>query len=88
VAGIGTVLRYPLRTATVYGVFGGIGLLLMAGYAWIAPGAGQSTMRAVVLAFAVSQSYLFLRIAARVALLAAEARVYRDAHPVPRGDFG
>lgn len=80
-AGLRTVARSPFRTTAVYATFGAAALALTAGYALLAPGAGQSTWPAVVLAFSLSQAYLLLRMATRVAQLGAEVRFYRASRP-------
>lgn len=71
------VAAHPLRTAGVYAGIGAVSLLVLALYAALAPGAGQSTALTVVLAFAAGQLFVAARLGVRLALLAAQLEVYR-----------
>ncbi len=74
--GLGFVLRNPGRTfAVYYGLLVVSGLLLLA-YGAFAPGASQSTVKAVVWAFAVGQLFLFAKLWMRLWLLAGQTALY------------
>lgn len=75
--GLGFVVSRPGTVLAVYLGLGAIGLALVALYAWTAPGAGQSGVVTVALAFLFSQLYLAARLALRLALLSAELHLYR-----------
>lgn len=69
------------RPGTVLAVYFGLGLVslaLVALYAWTAPGAGQSSLATVALAFLYSQLYLVARLVLRLALVSAELQLYRS----------
>ena len=71
------VLSHP---GAVFGIYYGVGLigaLLLGLYALIAPGAGQSTIIGVVLAFLVAQLFLLARVAVRLTLLGSQMNFYR-----------
>jgi len=70
--GVVFVLGHPIKTFGVYAGMGTIWLGVIALYAVLAPGTGQSTLFAVILAFAFSQLYLIARLYVRLALLGAE----------------
>lgn len=78
-AGLTFVLERPGRTLAVYGIMGLLSLLLIGLYALVAPGAGQSTLLTVSLAFLLSQLYLATRLGLRLALLGAEVAVFQSA---------
>ncbi len=71
------VFRNPLATGGVAFGFGVLGALLFALYLWLAPGAGQSTLLGVALAFLISQLYLVGRLAVRLGLLGGQISLYR-----------
>ncbi len=74
--GLGFVLRNPGRTfAVYYGLLVISGLLLFA-YGTFAPGATQSTVRAIVWAFTASQLFLFAKLWMRLWLLAGQTSLY------------
>ncbi len=82
VAGLARALRFvasrPGRTVAVYGGLGLAVLAVVAVYAWIAPGAGESTWMGLAAAFALSQLYLIARLYLRLALLAAEMVLFQE----------
>ncbi len=75
--GLRFVLQRPLATLGVTFGFGVLGVLLFVLYLWLAPGAGQSTVAGVVLAFLFSQFYLAARLTVRLGLLAGQMSLYR-----------
>ena len=56
----------------------GIGLSLVAVYALVAPGPGQSTVAGITLAFLVGQLYLVARLALRLTFFGAQMRLYES----------
>ncbi len=77
--GLRFVLQRPLATLGVTLGFGALGALLFVLYLWLAPGAGQSSLIGIVLAFLFSQLYLFARLGVRLGLLAGQMSLYRSA---------
>ncbi len=77
--GLRFVLSHPLETLGVVLGFAVLGALLFVLYLQLAPGAGQSTLFAVALAFLVSQLYLLARLVVRLGLLAGQMSLYRSA---------
>ncbi len=73
------VVSRPVKTLGVVLGFGALGALLFALYLWLAPGAGQSSLFAVALAFLFSQLYLVARLAVRLGLLGGQMSLYRSA---------
>lgn len=70
------------RPLTLLGLYLGLALLwllALAGYALVAPTAGPATWLGLVLAFLLAQVLLALKIGLRLALLAGEMAVYREA---------
>lgn len=74
--GLRFVVSRPLRTAGVVLGYAVLGVVLVALYALVAPGAGQSTWLTVILALLVGQVYLVGRLFLRVGLLGAEVGVF------------
>ncbi len=72
------VLSRPRATFGVTIGFGALGALLFALYLWLAPGAGQSTVAGVALAFVFSQAYLVARLVVRIGLLGGQMNLYRS----------
>jgi hypothetical protein len=80
------VLRRPLRTFGLMLLVAAIGAGLLLLYSVASPGVGQASWTAVLVAFLVSQLFLFARLGLRVALLAAELELYESAAPFPSFD--
>ena len=78
-SGVRFVAARPRQTIAVYAALTLLALAVAALYAVLAPGAGLSTWWTVLAAFLVAQVYLVGRIGLRVALLGAQARLYRRA---------
>lgn len=76
--GLTLVAARPFSTFGIYGGLGLLSLMVMVLYAALAPGAGQSSVLLVVLAFILSQVYLIARLAIRLGLLAAQLNFYRS----------
>ncbi len=72
------VLSRPVATFGIYLGLALAGLLLLAAYAAVAPGAGQSTVAAIVFAFLVGQAYLIAKMYLRLSLLAAQMALYQS----------
>jgi hypothetical protein len=77
--GVGFVLYRPVKTFGVYYALLAASALTIALYALVAPGAGQTTAVGVVLAFAVGQAFIVVKLVLRLTRLGAQAAVYRDA---------
>jgi hypothetical protein len=54
-------------------------VLLLGIYAFVAPGAAQSTTSGVALAFLVGQAYLVAKLMLRLAFYGGELAIYQDA---------
>ena len=76
--GVGFVASRPLKTGGLVATFGTLTVILLVLYAWLAPGAGQSSPAAILLAIAVSQLFLVLRLAVRIGLLGSELALFAD----------
>jgi hypothetical protein len=76
--GVGFVLRHPLRTCGLYYGLAFAAAVLLALYAWLGPGIGQSSLLTVLIAFAAGQLYLLARISMRLVLLGAQTELYRQ----------
>lgn len=84
--GLRFVATHPGRTlGQYYGVLVGSGLLL-AIYAVVAPGVGQSSRQAVLFAFAVGQLFLLVRMFTRLALLGGQVALYQAYLPSKQPD--
>ena len=77
--GIRFVLSNPVKTLGFYYALGLLGILLLALYAFVAPGAAQSTTTGVVLAFLIGQAYLVAKLMLRLAFYGGELAIYEDA---------
>lgn len=72
------VAGHPGKTLGLYVALALIGLLLLAVYALMAPGPGQSTVLGIALAFLVGQLYLVARLALRLTFFGAQMRLYES----------
>jgi hypothetical protein len=77
------VLRHPRLTLGLYLALGLVGVLLLAGYALIAPGAGQSTVVGVVLTFLLAQVYLIVKLLLRLTFYGGQLAVYESTGRLP-----
>ena len=77
--GIRFVLSNPAKTLGFYYSLGIVGVLLLGLYAFVAPGAAQSTVTGVVLAFLIGQAYLVAKLMLRLAFYGGELAIYEDA---------
>ena len=77
--GIRFVLSNPVKTLGLYYALGLLGLLLIWLYAFVAPGAAQSTATGVVLAFLIGQVYLVAKLMLRLAFYGGELAIFEDA---------
>ena len=89
VRGIGFTMRHPVKTLGLYAgllLISGIGL---AAYALVAPGAGQTTQRAVLWAFGAGQLFLLFKLLMRLSLYAGQTALYqgltREKPALPEG---
>jgi hypothetical protein len=80
IRGVGFVARRPLKTGGLVVSFGMFTVILLVLYSWVAPGAGGSNPAAILLAIAVSQLFLVLRLVVRVGLLGSELALFADAN--------
>jgi hypothetical protein len=79
--GFGFVILHPGKAfALYYGMLVASGLLLV-GYAFVAPGAGEATARAVLISFLVAQLFLLARLWVRLGLVAGQVELYRASRP-------
>ena len=77
VRGFAFVLLHPRQTlGLASSILGAMGLLL-ALYAWLAPGSGQASVVTIVAAFAVGQIVLLIRLGGRLTHLAGQTVLYR-----------
>ena len=77
--GLRFVLSHPARTLGLYFGLGSLGVVLLALYGYVAPGAAQSTVTGVVVAFLVGQAYLIAKLMLRLAFYGGELSIYQDA---------
>jgi hypothetical protein len=70
------VLRHPLQTLGLHLTLGLVGLALLAAYARIAPGAQQSTLPGIVLAFVAAQIYLIVKLLLRLTFYGSQLTLY------------
>ncbi len=77
--GIRFVLSNPAKTLGFYYALGLVGVLLLGLYGFVAPGAAQSTVTGVVLAFLIGQAYLVAKLMLRLAFYGGELAIYEDA---------
>jgi hypothetical protein len=83
VRGVGFVLSHPIKTMGLYYGLGAVGVLLLALYAWIAPGANQSTVTGVALAFLVGQAFLIVKLMLRLTFYASQMMLYETVSTAP-----
>jgi len=76
--GFGFVVKHPLHTLGLMGIFLIVSFLGMMGYALLAPGARGGTMGLIVLTFFVGQVYLLFRMVVRLWLWGSEVALWRD----------
>jgi len=75
--GLGFVFSFPGKTfGLYYGLIGTSGLLLVI-YALVAPGAGQTNLPTIVLAFLAGQIYLVAKLAVRLTLYAGQTHLFK-----------
>lgn len=74
--GFGLVLSHPLQTMGLYYVLVAVGVLLLAIYASIAPGAGQSTPTGILVAFLIGQAFLVVKIMLRLWFYGGQMALY------------
>ena len=77
--GIRFVLSNPVKTLGFYYALGILGVLLLGFYAFVAPGAAQSTPTSVVLGFLIGQAYLVAKLMLRLAFYGGELAIYEGA---------
>jgi len=75
--GIGFVIFNPGKAITLYYGMLLVSGLLLGAYAVIGPGVGQSTTRAVLIAFLIAQCFLLARLLLRLGLIAGQVALYR-----------
>ena len=77
--GIRFVLSNPAKTLGFYYALGILGVLLLGLYTFVAPGAAQSTVTGVALAFLIGQAYLVAKLMLRLAFYGGQLSIYEDA---------
>jgi hypothetical protein len=77
VGGFRFVLAHPGAVLGIYYGIALVGVILLAIYAMLAPGAGQSTIVGVSLAFLAGQVFLFARLALRLTLLGSQTAFFQ-----------
>ena len=75
--GIAFVLKNPGRTVGLYLLMVAVSVTLLTLYAWVAPGAAQSTSTSVLFAFVFGQLFLVARLIVRLSLYGGELELYR-----------
>ena len=79
---LGEALRFVAanfsRTYGLYLLIGVVAVLLLALYAWLAPGAGQASYVTIFLAFLAGQVYLLARLAVRCLFLSSQTAMYGE----------
>ena len=78
VRGIAFVVAHPFRTFGVYLVPASVSVVLLVLYGLLAPGAGQTTRTAVIVAFAIGQVFLIVRLVLRLTALGGAVALYRS----------
>jgi len=75
-AGVRFVVAHPLKTTGVYAALGVVGGLLLVVYASIAPGALQSTVTGMAVAFGVGQMFLVSKLGLRLTFYASQIELH------------
>jgi hypothetical protein len=81
--GFGFVFSNPAKTFGLYYGLGILGVVLLGLYAFSAPGAAQTTVTAVVLAFIIGQAYLIAKLVLRLAFYGGQLAIYEAAGQAP-----
>jgi len=76
--GLFFVIAHPVRCLGLYWLFALCGGLALLVYSWLAPGIGQQSWVAILLAFAAGQLFLGIKLFLRVSLWAGQASLYRS----------
>ena len=71
------VLSHPAKTFGLYYGLGILAIVLLGLYSLAAPGAGQSTMTGVVLAFVIGQAYLVAKLVVRLSFYGGQLAMYQ-----------
>lgn len=80
--GLHFVVRHPLRAFGLYALPATAGMLLLAAWSFVAPGAAPSSWLAVLAAFAVAQLYLAAQLGLRLVLWSAQTALYDELAPI------
>jgi hypothetical protein len=83
--GFKLVFSNPVKTMGLYYVLVGLGVVLLAFYASIAPGAGQTTTSGIVAAFLVGQAFLIVRLMMRMWFYGGQMALYEMITVAPAG---
>jgi hypothetical protein len=76
VKALGFVLSHPVKTVALYFGLGAVGVVMLAFYAWIAPGANQSAFTGVAFAFCIGQAFLISKLMLRLTFYASQMELY------------
>lgn len=76
--GLGFVLSYPVRSVALAMLVGLLAVALVLLYSFVAPGPGQSSVVAVLAAFALGQLFLAAKLGLRLLLLGSETALFQS----------
>ncbi|MCH9649369.1 MAG: hypothetical protein K0U98_14100 [Deltaproteobacteria bacterium] len=76
-SGLRFVASHPVKTSSIYGIFGLVSLLLLVAFGALSPGVGQETIGGVLAVLAFGQLYLIAKIFTRLSSLAGQMEAYR-----------
>ncbi len=85
VRGLGFVFQHPGKSFGLYALLVAMAAAVMLIYGVFAPGAGQSDWVAVLIAFAVGQAYLVVRILVKLWFLSSQTILFQSCHAVAAG---
>ena len=81
--GFGFVFSNPVKTMGLYYGLGALGIVLLALYSSLAPGATQATASGVALAFFIGQAYLIVKLMLRLMFYAGQMALYEKVSATP-----
>jgi hypothetical protein len=81
--GFGFVFRNPAKTMGLYYGLGALGVVLLALYASVAPGATQSTSSGLAIAFFIGQAFLVVKLMLRLTFYAGQMALFEAVSAAP-----
>ncbi len=81
--GFGFVFSNPAKTMGLYYGLGALGIVMLALYASMAPGANQSTVSGVAFAFFIGQAFLVVKLMLRLMFYAGQMALYEKISAAP-----